>query len=112
MKKDKFTEKELFELLWQKAEEIEKIPGAREINSDFKLPDYEVFKSCFGNFRKSNKLKKLVVKFSELNRKNICFCHDCPQNENKCGKNILDCKAKLTEYQLRLYFDLFNKLIS
>ena len=111
MKKKKYREKALLQLLWQKAEQIEKVPGAREINSDPELPDYEVFTDCFGNFRKSNKLRILVAKFTDLHRKNVCFCHDCPEDENKCKKDVLDCKAELSEYQLWLYFELFDKIV-
>ena len=111
MVKEKYTEEELYELLWEKAAAIEKVPGAREINSDPGLPAYEVFTDCFGSFRKSKRLKDLVAEFTELHRKNVCFCHDCPEDENKCKKDVLDCKAQLTEHELWLYFVLFNKIV-
>ena len=98
-------------MLWEKAEKIEKVPTAREINSDPELPDYEVFTACFGNFRKSIRLKNLVAVFSELQMKNICFCNDCSEDEKKCKRDVLDCKAELTDYEYWLYFVLFDKII-
>jgi hypothetical protein len=76
MSDKKYTEEELYQLLFEKAEEIEKVPGVREINSDPRLPNYEVFKECFGNFRKSEKLNDLVQEFSLLNKMNGCYCLD------------------------------------
>jgi hypothetical protein len=112
MKEEKYTEEELYKMLWEKAEKIEKVPGAREINSDPELPSYEVFTDCFGSFRKSIRLKNLVAKFSELHMKNKCYCHDCcDQDEKKCEKDVLDCKAELTDYEQWLYFELFDKII-
>jgi hypothetical protein len=111
MNAEKYTEEELYKLLWKKAEKIEKVPGAREINSDPFLPDYEVFTACFGNFRKSKRLRELVEKFTDLSRKNRCFCNDCPRDENKCKRDVRDCKAKLTNNELRLYFIIFDKII-
>ncbi|RAK12540.1 hypothetical protein C8C77_105102 [Halanaerobium saccharolyticum] len=110
MRKEKYSEEELYQLLWQKAEEIEKVPGAREINSDPFLPDYEVFTDCFGNFRKSKRLQKLVEKFTDLRRKNRCFCIDCPQDENRCKKDVRICKTKFTNNELRLYFIIFDQI--
>jgi hypothetical protein len=43
MPKKIYTEAQLYDLLWNKAEEIEKIPGARDLNSDPNLPKYQVF---------------------------------------------------------------------
>lgn len=111
MKKDKYTEEELYELLWQKAEELEKVPGARDINNDPSLPDYEVFKKCFGKFRKSKRLKTLVKKFQLLQRKNHCFCIDCAQDETKCEKNVLECKENFSKLELKPYFAIFDDII-
>ena len=111
MAEEKYSKEELYQLLWQKAEEIEKVPGARELNSDPKLPDYTVFTDCFGRFRESKKLKKLVVKFRELQKKNYSFCNDCPQDESKCQRNVLDCKAELSDYEYWLYFVLFDEIV-
>jgi len=106
MEKEKYTEEELYEMLWQKAEDLEKVPGTREINSDPFLPDYEVFVECFGNFRKSEDLKELVDKFSCLNKINICFCKDC--NRENCTGDIRICR----ENDLGdLYYTLFEKII-
>jgi hypothetical protein len=103
---ENYTEEELYEMLWQKAEEIEKIPTAREINSDPFLPNYEVFVECFGNFRESEKLKEPVEKFSRLNKINVCFCNDC--NREVCTGDIKICK----ENELAdLYYDLFEKIV-
>jgi hypothetical protein len=111
MTEEKYTEEELYQMLWEKAEEIEKVPTAREINSDPELPNYEVFIDFFGSFRKSIRLKNLVVHFSELQMKNKCFCNDCPKDEKNCNQDVLDCKAELTEYEYWLYFVLFNKIV-
>ena len=111
MAEEKYSNEKLYQLLWQKAEEIEKVPGAREINSDPELPDYEVFTDRFGRFRESKKLKELIVKFRRLHRKNCIFCNDCPRDENKCEKDVLDCKAELSEYEYWLYFVLFDEIV-
>lgn len=111
MAKNKYTEAELYDLLWNKAEKIEKIPGAREINSDPNLPDYQVFIDCFGEFRKSDKLKLLVKVFQELNKKNTCFCYDsCYCDPAQCDKNVVECKAKLDEFDILTYFVLFDTI--
>jgi len=107
-----YTEAELYDLLWEKADEIEKIPGARDINSDPDLPDYQIFIECFGEFRKSDKLKLLVMVFQELNKKNTCFCIDsCNCDPSECKKNVVDCKAELDEIDVLTYFGLFDTII-
>ena len=111
MIEEKYNKEELYNMLWEKAEEIEKVPTAREINSDPELPNYEVFTDCFGSFRKSIRLKNLVAHFSKLQMKNKCFCNDCPKDEKNCNQDVLDCKAELTEYEYWLYFVLFNKIV-
>lgn len=106
MPKEKYTEEELYEMLWDKAEEIEKVPTAREINSDPFLPNFEVFTDCFGQFRDSEKLEEMVEKFTLLNKKNKCFCHDC--YSKKCSGDFESCKgSKLA----KLYFTLFDTII-
>lgn len=106
MSKEKYTEEKLYEMLWKKAEEIEKVPGAREINSDPLLPNYEVFTECFGPFRESEKLEELVEKFSHLKKLNDSFCKDC--NRKDCTGDIKICKDnELAE----LYYTLFEKII-
>lgn len=112
MAKKIYTEAELYELLWNKAEEIEKIPGARDINSDPDLPNYQVFIDCFGEFRKSDKLEMLVKVFQELNKRNTCFCNDsCYCDPAKCKKNVVDCKEELDEIDVITYFGLFDTII-
>jgi hypothetical protein len=109
--KEKYSKEELYEMLWKKAEKVEKIPTAREFNNDPFLPNFKVFNDCFGDFRKSTRLKNLVAIFTELNKKNNCFCIDCPEDENKCKKDVLDCKVELSDYEFWLYFVLFDKII-
>ena len=105
MAEEEYTEEELYNLLWNKAEEIEKIPSAREINSDPFLPNYEIFTDCFGQFRDSEKLAELVEKFRLLNKFNKCFCDDCDRKQ--CTGDINICKeSELAE----IYFSLFDKV--
>lgn len=106
MERENYTEKELYNMLWEKAEELEKVPTAREINSDHKLPNYKIFVECFGQFRKSKKLKELVKKFKLINRMNKTFCHDC-YNE-KCKGNFKSCK---NSEAAEVYFELFDTII-
>jgi len=106
MAEKEYLEEELYEMLWNKAEEIEKIPSAREINKDPFLPNYEVFTECFGQFRDSEKLEDLVEKFRVLNKFNKCFCQDC--NREQCTGDINICKdSKLAE----IYFSLFDRIL-
>jgi len=111
MSDKKYTEEELYQLLMEKAKEIEKVPGVREINNDPRLPNYEMFKECFGNFRKSDKLKDLVQEFSLLNKMNGCYCLDCPREQENCKLNSLTCKSKYTEEELKPYFELFDTIV-
>ncbi len=101
-----FNHEELKEMLIQKAEEIEKVPGCREINQDPELPQYKRFKEEFGNIRKSEELREMVKTYSELHKKNKKLCKDCTEDPKTCNHDKNECKK-----EAKLYYKLYETII-
>jgi hypothetical protein len=101
-----YSKQELIELFKNKAEELQKVPSAADIDADPKLPSYKVFRNSLGCLRHCEELKDTIAKYTQINKINRQFCRDCVKSEFNCEKNITMCKE-----DAELYFTLQDKII-
>lgn len=96
---------ELKEMYKEKAREIMKPPGFREIEKDPRLPSYDTFKEHLGIPRECEDLKEIIEKYQKLHIENKKLCSDCSRDEKKCKKDVRECRK-----EAKLYFTLYDTI--
>lgn len=101
-----YSKQELIELFKNKAEELQKVPSAADIDADPELPSYKVFRNSLGCLRHCEELKDTIAKYTQINKENRQFCRDCVETPKNCENEISMCKE-----DAEIYFTLKDKIV-